>query len=1170
MACNPFRNKESLVCEFNPPLVNGSESPDPFAEFVSLNARMESLIEDCGETMKLVGGANLSTSQVYSGTTSLFVDGTLDSAYFEPSLNHELGDNEFTVEAMVFILSAATNSGYGGCVFDTRTTGNTSGLAFFVSNTGSLSVLSANSWIYSTPSNSVPFNTWVHLAASRFNNILKIFINGKLITSLTSTSNHTSQGLFLGAPSDFYLENSTNYRLNGYIDWVRITKKARYHISFTIPSAIPANNANASVSSMQLYFSGETLSEETGMPSLVTGNSVVVSTAQTHIGPHSIYFPGNHSETIRVTETKNFNLSGDFTFQAWVYPTDTTNGFYKGIIEGRSGVNSTNFVLGLLGAGGQHRLDFFWGARITSANQVLPNQWSHIAVVRVGSTISLYINGIADSVTGTNAAAIIPSGDYLLIGSIHDNAPFKGYLEALSVHSTALWTGNFTPPTTKPSVTSLDITDNTPIALRFDSTFDDAQGKVATVYGGAVISSIDKKFGSSSAYFNGTNSYITFAPNQRFNLTNKPFTISLWIKPEGSGERHLIGYNNTSSSDFWDIRLNATNNIIFRHNSNTASFTTSLTAPNGVWSHLAFVCDGLGITSYINGSYVGGVNSTIVSANGAYTLGIGANIYGGSYWYYYQGYIDDVRIDLFDVMRNQPWVAPTVLEHSSVIRDEAQKSLTSFKKITLDRVEKKHGTSSLKLDGSGFVQAKFTKDLFFDLYEDFTFECWVRCDVQTSTNPCIISPFSWNVGGVCLRYSNSGNSQKFSVHINGASPSDPFLVSKNTFSEGVWRHVAVVRSNDTVYLFVDGVKEAFGLYSGVVNFATTEALVVGGFLVIGASGFFKGNVDQLKITRFAKYQSNFTPAADTYLSNQCSISGTVEDQNEIPAARLLRVYDRSLGILLSEGVSNPLDGSFELELNSENLCTLVALDGEYTKSLDPFFEKTILQFSFNSEISDDLGNTQIALKNSPLLSAAEFKTGTKSLFLNGTNQWIEFPFTHFQSYYGNFTVELWFKLLTAPTGNDWSGSYYIMGSNPLNANPGFELALGSTTIWFNHYDYGVRVLSVPWTYDSNWHHLAITRNNEVFTLWLDGVAKQTEVNYQPCSANTTMQSLGVPEVTGGSFSKYFHGYIDAFRITKACRYTSNFTPSTENFPVGDQRITTGDKNALVFDLLTPN
>ena len=76
---------------------------------------------------------------------------------------------------------------------------------------------------------------------------------------------------------------------------------------------------------------------------------------------------------------------------------------------------------------------------------------------------------------------------------------------------------------------------------------------------------------------------------------------------------------------------------------------------------------------------------------------------------------------------------------------------------------------------------------------------------------------------------------------------------------------------------------------------------------------------------------------------------------------------------------------------------------------------------------------------------------------------------------------------------------------------------------------------------NTWQHLAVVRNGNVYTLYVDGVSKATTTSSSTFSSGTDPVQLGV---YGGTLYPAV-GYFQDIRVTKGlARYTANFTPPT--------------------------
>jgi len=137
-----------------------------------------------------------------------------------------------------------------------------------------------------------------------------------------------------------------------------------------------------------------------------------------------------------------FTFAGDFTVEGWYYPTTS--------------VQQTLFCLGAANTTNRWQVDLvglsvtsnlFGSSTVTYTSTVNINIWTHIAVVRSGSTVSVYINGTASPTTDTQAGTL-GNGNGLSIGVNVTGSYFAGNISNFRIVNSAVYTGNFTTPTT--------------------------------------------------------------------------------------------------------------------------------------------------------------------------------------------------------------------------------------------------------------------------------------------------------------------------------------------------------------------------------------------------------------------------------------------------------------------------------------------------------------------------------------------------------------------------------------------------------------------------------------------------------------------------------------------------------------------------------------------------
>jgi hypothetical protein len=175
-----------------------------------------------------------STVQSKFGGSSISFNGS--NSYLElpadTAFNFSTGD--FTIEYWMYWNASGTARN----IIETRTADNTTPYVCSITS-GGLPYL-FDGTISRTSSVAVSVGVWTHVAYSRTNGVLRIFVNGVegYSASFTNTLDATSFILKIGGSSF-----ASPFFYNGYLDELRITSgHGRYQSSFTPPSlAFPTN-----------------------------------------------------------------------------------------------------------------------------------------------------------------------------------------------------------------------------------------------------------------------------------------------------------------------------------------------------------------------------------------------------------------------------------------------------------------------------------------------------------------------------------------------------------------------------------------------------------------------------------------------------------------------------------------------------------------------------------------------------------------------------------------------------------------------------------------------------------------------------------------------------------------------------------------------------------------
>lgn len=138
--------------------------------------------------------------------------------------------------------------------------------------------------------------------------------------------------------------------------------------------------------------------------------------------------------------------AGNFTLETWVYPTSSAT---SRLIAGNGSDPSFESYSLLLNSSGNVTFSLSSdGNTLTqiSGPVLTLNTWSHIAGVRSGNNIYLFVNGILVS-SGVFNGSCYNMGPFR-IGSGDNINNFIGYIDELRLIKTDMYTSNFSPSTT--------------------------------------------------------------------------------------------------------------------------------------------------------------------------------------------------------------------------------------------------------------------------------------------------------------------------------------------------------------------------------------------------------------------------------------------------------------------------------------------------------------------------------------------------------------------------------------------------------------------------------------------------------------------------------------------------------------------------------------------------
>lgn len=613
-----------------------------------------------------------------------------------------------------------------------------------------------------------------------------------------------------------------------------------------------------------------------------------IDTAQSKFGGSSALFDGTGDYLTSAAGSIEFG-SDNFTMEGWIYLNGNQNTKYVMGVGLSGGSNRSAFVF----LGGTQKVEIYfsnsgssWTAYNLGNTVVTANAWHHIAAVKSGTDVQIYLDGVADgsgqvgTASGTAYAGQIPyiGGD--------TTYQFNGWIDEVRFSKTARYTATFTP-----STTAFVNDDNTVLLIHANGTdattfFEDDNGIRASrsivASGGAQYSTTQSKFGGTSLSLDGTGDYLNVGETGDFAFSTGNFTVEAFIRNTKASSTRKSGifskrnFDNINSGG-WGLYLTTDDGKIGWEQlfSGGTSYEISTTISANTWYHVAVVRNGSGSNNMV--IYIDGTSRATWTDTTNYTNVNQLKI--GTFWdstqgntptdsVAWQGFIDEMRIS--DSARYTTTFTPTttpfvndtntlLLIHAdgtnaaTVFRDDngsgrSSKGIQAVGNAQIDTAQSKFGGSSALFDGTGdYLDVAPTTDLAFGS-GDFTIEFWFR-PASVSIFQIIYDgrPVSTTGAYPCI-YANGTT-----LYYNTANST---AISGGTLSLNTWTHITVSRSGTSTKMFKDGTQIG-STYTDSQTYltATSVRLAAGQYTT---SDYVTGHLDEVRISNSARYTAAFT------------------------------------------------------------------------------------------------------------------------------------------------------------------------------------------------------------------------------------------------------------------------------------------------------------------------
>ena len=761
-----------------------------------------------------------------------------------------------------------------------------------------------------------------------------------------------------------------------------------------------------------------------------------------------------------------------------------------------------------------------------SSSTVSTSTWHHIAGVRDGDNLRLYIDGVLkDTEAFTSQSQMAPTTRFEVGATPYNSdgghSGFAGYIDEFRLSDTCRYPSGttFTPSTT--AFTADKFTrlllhmDGTNGGTSFpDSSWTGAPRHAITKSGNTTNKRVSNypvaangdahiigpKIGASAIAITPKADFLSLAPGTDYSFgTATNFTVEFWMNcgAQSGSVACMIGSGNSGwGTGACLIRMSGSTGpgvemFHYDGNGSTAMLSSITQVNDDAWHHVAVVRSSTTWYMFIDGTLEDTWTGTNPSTNWANNsiMYIGKNGWDGTSGEWI-GYMDEIRIS--NTARYTASFTPATTEFSSdgntklLIHSNTTMGSTTFTDSSSEantvtnsgckHVAPKIGTGMGAFDGSGDYLSLATadKEIWNWGTSAYTVEGWVNTTSQTSQ-------FIWHGAG-------SGNSVGFRVRVqadgkinaNEQVSGDHEFISSSTVDDGNWHHWAVSREQGRyAQLYIDGTLEATN--SQNYNTDNTNEQYIG--MKYGGNEPFNGYMDEMRVSRVARYTTNFTPSTTAFKD------------------------DKDTVLLLH------MDGGGGIDPDT-NLPTLAG------------------QGKFFWDASSDA-----------IFYGADGIPTNKSYmdFPGGGSDYLTIPAsTDFDFGTGDTTIEYWTK--TAQTA---TSRVVTRGDNPKQwffrsdtsvASECVKTYIGSGIVNFDLRSQGELIAT------GSWHHLALVRTSTALRYFIDGVQKAVATVSGSWDTTSTTDVLAIGQGITSGTSEDYDGFMDQLRISNTARY-GVFTPT---------------------------
>lgn len=369
-------------------------------------------------------------------------------------------------------------------------------------------------------------------------------------------------------------------------------------------------------------------------------------------------FAGTASSYLAVDDSPTLDITGSFTIELWLCPSNALSPASQMILEKRNSSGTAGYTVFL--SNGKIAVATNSVIRLTGNTAIQSNVWTHVAVTldSVTHTFSIFLNGVADATAIVSNSDPQSNDDSIKIGkSTGMIGPYAGFIDEVRIWMTNLNSSDISKFRRTSLGTASGIYSMLVLSLTFqdnessgtDFSLEDWSGNGNTAFNRS-ISNLDQSNRPSVTLspnecieLNGTSDFLNAPDNADVSPTSA-ITLESWIFPRNVSGNKIIIHKGTATGAGINYSLRLNGNVLSAIINGALVMNSSLTINSLQWTHVAFTYSSSNgnYKFYVNGNNTGtGTLSQAGINNGTDNLFIGGNGTSGSY---FNGFIDEVRI----------------------------------------------------------------------------------------------------------------------------------------------------------------------------------------------------------------------------------------------------------------------------------------------------------------------------------------------------------------------------------------------------------------------------------------------------------------------------------------------------------------------------------------------